>query len=103
MKVNATQPKRQAAATSSQSPAHNQIARRAFEIFQKHEYHPGRCQQNWLQAELELRQEAATDPPDWRDPEVRIFRDALDSIDRGGGSRHDGANRVSQGDRGAQA
>jgi hypothetical protein len=35
-------------------PTHDEIARRAFEIFEDSGRQPGRCQRNWRQAEDEL-------------------------------------------------
>jgi hypothetical protein len=36
-------------------PAHDEIARRAYEIYVKSDCKEGQCQQNWHQAELQLR------------------------------------------------
>ncbi|MCW5558661.1 MAG: DUF2934 domain-containing protein [Verrucomicrobiae bacterium] len=35
-------------------PSHEQIARRAYEIYEASGYKQGRCTDNWLQAEREL-------------------------------------------------
>ena len=42
---------------STSAPTHEQIARRAYAIYEQSGRQPGRCRQNWLQAERGLRQE----------------------------------------------
>lgn len=42
--------------TKSEEPTHEQIAARAFEIYLRNGCRPGEDEQNWLQAEKELRQ-----------------------------------------------
>jgi hypothetical protein len=44
----------------SPAPAHEQIARRAYEIYINKGSQKGQCQQNWHQAERELRKQPAT-------------------------------------------
>jgi hypothetical protein len=39
-------------------PAHAEIAKRAYEIYLKKGRQQGQCEQNWLQAEQELRKQA---------------------------------------------
>lgn len=47
----------------SPAPAHDDIARRAYDIYVKGGSQEGRCQQNWLQAERELRKHTVTAGP----------------------------------------
>ena len=46
----------QTGATTSVALPHDQIAARAFEIYLRNGCQPGQDEQNWLQAEKELRQ-----------------------------------------------
>jgi hypothetical protein len=46
---------RNVSAASRSGPAHEQIARRAYEIFLARRGAPGNAEQDWLQAERELR------------------------------------------------
>jgi hypothetical protein len=43
--------------SSAAAPTHEQIAARAREIWQRHGRQPGRDQENWLEAERQLRAE----------------------------------------------
>jgi hypothetical protein len=43
--------------TQSMAPSHDDIARRAYDIFEKKGRQEGQCQQNWRQAERELKAE----------------------------------------------
>jgi hypothetical protein len=43
--------------TSSSMPTHDDIARRAYEIYIKNGRRQGQCERNWQQAENELRNE----------------------------------------------
>lgn len=45
-------------ATMAPAPTRDQIAIRAFEIYMRNNCRPGMDEQNWLQAERELRQES---------------------------------------------
>ena len=40
-------------------PSHEDVARRAYEIYIKHGCRPGQCKQNWQQAENDLRENGA--------------------------------------------
>jgi hypothetical protein len=51
-----TQTGQQFRTTTSAAPAHDQIAARAFEIYLRNGCQPCQDEQNWLQAEKELRQ-----------------------------------------------
>ena len=57
----ATAPQNSAAAPSGSAtppaPCHNDIARRAYEIYVQRGCQQGQCQQNWRQAERDLRHE----------------------------------------------
>ena len=80
------------------TPSHDDIARRAYEIYVKTGSHAGRCQQNWLQAERELRKQTLTPGPaeptvapgaprSGSEPEGKTFAGALPSI-KGTQNRH---------------
>ncbi len=45
------------------SSAHDDIARRAYDIYDKNGRQQGQCQQNWQQAERELRKQSVTVAP----------------------------------------
>jgi hypothetical protein len=47
---------------SSTSPSHEEIARRAYEIYERNGSQPGRETENWLAAEAELKAEAQNKP-----------------------------------------
>lgn len=51
------------AATDPAAPAHDDIARRAYDIYVRKGRPQGQCQENWKQAERELRKQAATAGP----------------------------------------
>jgi len=40
------------------TPSHEDIARRAYDIYERRGRKPGQCQENWHQAERELRKES---------------------------------------------
>ena len=46
--------------SSPRTPSHDEIARRAYDIYLKTGSKQGRCKQNWLQAENELRKPVVT-------------------------------------------
>jgi hypothetical protein len=41
------------------APTHSDIAQRAYDIYTHSHFHEGRCVQNWLQAEQDLREQGA--------------------------------------------
>jgi hypothetical protein len=45
-------------------PAHDEIARRAYAIYERSGRQPGRSLENWLQAEIELQDEAWGEGPE---------------------------------------
>lgn len=42
-------------------PTHDDIARCAYDLYDKRSRQEGQCEQNWLQAERDLRDKATTD------------------------------------------
>ena len=79
------------------APPHDEIERRAYEIYIESGCKSGHCRENWEQAERELRQNSgARDSPQCRadtsdqdedeGPVIRTFPDAVESIKRGSAS-----------------
>ncbi len=87
----------------------DEIARRAYKIYDSSGHHPGRCEQNWLQAERELREQVMTEErteiphesPCPIAPEDAPLRSASTRKNRGKtrvNSEHAHARRVEPGD-----
>ena len=110
----------QAAASSqpavSAAPGHEDIARRAYAIYVQKGRQPGQCQQNWRQAEKDLRQQgqatcAAQGCGCEKEPAaeagaasaVKTVAGALRSIMGGNGSNRGGASCAPQARRGRKA
>ena len=98
----------------SPAPSHEDIARRAYEIYVKKGRQQGQCQQDWLQAERELRKQTVTAstpqtiaaPPAARagsGPVVKTAAGASPSIMGSKGSTRGGTPPVPPGGRGAKA
>ncbi|MCC7144860.1 MAG: DUF2934 domain-containing protein [Phycisphaeraceae bacterium] len=82
-------------------PSHDEIARRAYEIYVKKGCRQGQCKQNWQQAERELRTPAVMEriesPSASRAefaPLVKTFTGALSSMMGARGSRRGGTSPV---------
>ena len=101
---------------ASPAPSHDDIARRAHDIYVKKGRQPGQCKQNWQQAEQELHHqskptcaahESCCDPSPaphaGSTPVVKTVAGASPSIIGGQGSTHGGMTPVSTGGRDAQA